>query len=326
MVEPLRLFSEGFALGISTGFACLATCGPIYSAYLMQQNRTPWRYVTAVLEMSLGRFVTYLLIGAIAGLIGTQVSELQRDYFTVAAYLLFSTFLMISVFRNSKCESGCKVSKWNRFAEWPFLLGLVTGINVCPSFLLAFSRSFVLSGPVSGMMFFAAFFVGTNLFLLPLSFVGMFGRKKLFRSIARVAAILVAIWFTGSAVHTGYGLVSPYFDKRPVINLLDETSAYVLLDDKVRSQFCAERLALQRTGKVIIADTVAHYGGERYYIFTDSAHVVKDTAAFRRPNCFVAVVTDRYLAAPESLDVAINFLKQYHFRFNKKKGDVFYIR
>jgi sulfite exporter TauE/SafE len=325
MVGNAQLFAEGFTLGISTGLACLATCGPIYSAYLMQLNRTAWRYVTAVLEMSLGRFIMYILIGAVAGLLGTQIEEIQRDYFTVISYLLFSTFLLVSVFRTKKCDSGCKAPRWNRFADWPVLLGFVTGINVCPSFLLAFSRSFSLSGPVAGMMFFAAFFIGTSLFLIPISFIGMFGKKELFRNIARIAAVLVSVWFITSAARTGYTLVKPLFDKRPVINLLDNTPMYIVLHNGAKAEMCALKLAQNRPGKVIISDSLPLLKGT-HYIFTDSLTVGTDTSKVRRADCFTVIVKSALLESPDSLDRAIHFLKEYHFRFNYVKGDVFHVR
>lgn len=314
---------EGFLLGVTTGHICLATCGPVYSSFLMQHNRKPIRYVTALIEMSAGRFVMYLCIGAVAGLIGTQIPDIQREYFTVVAYTLFSVFLLISAFRSNRCDSGCSLPKWNRFAEWPFVLGLLTGINICPSFLLAFSRSFVLSGPVAGMLFFGAFFIGTSIFLVPLSFIGMFGRKKLFRSIARIASVLVAIWFIGVAIRTANSLTSPYFDKRPVINLLDETPAYVLFETDAETY--GQRLSMVRKGKVTITDSIIHPAGH-HYIITDSIHMQKDSASLRAAGCFVAVVNSKYFASPDSFGRVIEFMKMYSFRFDTKKGDVFYIR
>ena len=75
-----RFLIEGFLLGLSTGHICLATCGPIYAPYLMSYMRRPVRYVTAVLEISLGRFITYILVGAIAGIFGRQVTDLVQVF------------------------------------------------------------------------------------------------------------------------------------------------------------------------------------------------------------------------------------------------------
>jgi sulfite exporter TauE/SafE len=207
MIDTVRFLTEGFTLGIATGHLCLATCGPVYAPFLMQYKKTPLRYVLAVLELSLGRFVAYVAIGALAGILGHKVSDIDRSYFTLAAYLLFSAFLIVSSIRSRKCDGACRTgSVWARFSEWPVLLGVLTGINFCPSFLLAFARSFELSGPAAGMVFFAAFFAGTSLFLLPLSFVGMLGRKELVRTVARVVGILVAAWFILNAAFIAYRL------------------------------------------------------------------------------------------------------------------------
>lgn len=324
MVDSVQFFSEGFMLGLTTGHICLATCGPVYSSFLMQQNSSLARYFWATLEISAGRFITYLLVGALAGLVGSQFSIEHKEYFTIAAYLLFSAFLLISVFRTRKCEGGCALPKWNRFTEYPILLGIVTGINVCPSFLLAFSRSFTLSGPLAGMLFFAAFFLGTSIFMVPLSFIGMLGRKKMFRTIARIAAVLVAIWFTFSAGKIAYGLISPLLDSRPIINLLDEAPAYILLEDSALANQSAGIFARNRSGKVLLSPQPKS-SSDRFYIFTDSDHFARDSAALRIPNCFTAVIDERYLQNPDSLENAIKFMKQYHFRFNPKKGDIFHI-
>lgn len=325
MVSIVQLFAEGFTLGLSTGLACLSTCGPVYTTYLMQSNRSFFRYVTAVLEMSLGRFIVYILIGAIAGFVGTNIQDIERTYFTIVAYLLFSTYLLITAFRTKKCDSGCKVSKWNRFTEWPIILGFISGINICPSFLLAFSRSFVISGPVSGMMFFAAFFLGTSLFLVPVSFVGMFGKKELFRNIARIAALIVAIWFISSAVKDVYSLVEPLFDTRPVINIMDESTMYVMLENKGQAEMCAMKFAAERKGKVVLADSVPVLNGI-HYLLTDSVCLSRDSSKFRKPNCFTIVINAQYLEPGANIDQPIHFLKEYYFRFNTKKGDLFFVR
>ncbi|HEX2958987.1 MAG TPA: sulfite exporter TauE/SafE family protein [Chitinispirillaceae bacterium] len=325
MVGALQFFSEGFVLGLTTGHICLATCGPVYSSFLMQQNSSHLRYIWATVEISVGRFITYLLVGALAGLVGSQFSIEHKEYFTIAAYLLFSAFLLITVFRTGKCDSGCKLPAWNRFADYPILLGIVTGINVCPSFLLAFSRSFALSGPLAGMFFFTAFFLGTSIFMVPLSFIGMLGRKKLFRTIARAAAVLVALWFTFNAGKIALDLISPYFDSRPIINLLDDTPAYIIIDDSAQAHRCAELFARNKSGKVIVSKMPEHTSTP-FYIFTDTTHFNRDSSSLRQQGCFTAVINNRYLQNPDSLEKAITFMKQYHFRFNTKKGDVFHIR
>ncbi len=330
MVERARFLIEGGTLGLSTGYLCLATCGPIYAPFLMQYAQAPLRYVAGVLELSLGRFIAYLLVGAIAGFFGRNVSELQRDYFTIAAYPLFSAFLIISALRSRTCEKGCAASRWSRFSQWPVLLGFLTGINVCPSFLLAFSRSFTLSGPIAGMLFFAAFFVGTSVFLVPLSFVGMLGRKRQFRTVARVAAFGVAAWFIGNAGYTAYGMVKERFDPRPIISFLDNTPMYVASKDRERARRFAAALAARRTGPVHLlhADHLEKSFASPYYLVIDGVmdSVKGNYKTLRRPGCFILIVNRGYWADSAGAASVIGYLQLYHFRFNTKTGDVFYIQ
>jgi sulfite exporter TauE/SafE len=329
VVEQVRHLTEGIALGLATGHICLATCGPVYATFLMEKQRTFARQVVTVLELSLGRFITYLLVGAIAGMFGRQVSELQREYFTFAAYLLFSGYLIVSAVRSKRCEGGCAVGRWSRFSEWPIVLGMLTGINICPSFLLAFTRSFELSGPVAGMFFFAAFFAGTSVFLIPLSFVGLLGYKRHFRTLARFAAVGVAAWFIGNAGVIGYNLAKPLFDKRPVITLLDDRPMYIILSDPGRAASFAARMAQYRTGPVFVADSVRQpTHSDRYYVVTEPKLLSDRTtgAPFRKKGVFVAIITDKYITGPDSLATVIDFLDNYRFRFNQKTGDAFNVR
>jgi len=194
--------SEGFLLGIATGTSCMATCGPIYAPYLMQYERSLMRSLLALMEISAGRFATYLLIGLLAGLFGRSIPIDYREWFTAIAYLSFSLFLVLTAFRTRRREQCCKTDVWYAFVDRPLILGLLTGINFCPSFLLALTKAVDLSGPLSGMIFFAAFFAGTSLFLVPLSFFGLFGKQRLFRSIARVGAVVIGIWFIIQSILT----------------------------------------------------------------------------------------------------------------------------
>lgn len=324
MVEPVRFLTEGFLLGVATGHLCLATCGPVYAPFLMQNNLSNLRYFINLLQLSLGRFITYISIGALAGLFGHRVSELQREYFTFSAYILFSIFLVISSFRSRKCEKGCTVSKWNRFSEWPIILGLLSGINVCPSFLIAFTRSFNLSGPVSGAFFFMAFFVGTNLFLLPVLFIGMLGKQRLFRQIARICAIGVAVWFIFNAIQISYALIKPHFDDRPVISLMDEKPLFILFNDKSDADNAARIIAGKRKGPVHIVSTKDNLPQNCYVLTKQSGQFSESD--LRAPGRFVAVIADSSLSDSSGIESVTTFLEKFHFRFNTEKGDVFYLR
>jgi sulfite exporter TauE/SafE len=187
--------TEGFLLGLATGTTCLSTCGPVYAPYLMQTGRTLPKSLLAILELSAGRFFSYLVVGAAAGLLGRQVHFEGKGLITAAGYFLFSVFLLITAFRTHRRDQYCSAGRWAGIIDRPLVLGVLTGINICPPFLLALTKAFSGSGPSAGMTLFASFFVGTSIWLLPIAAFGLLGEQKLFRSIARCGAVAVSAWF-----------------------------------------------------------------------------------------------------------------------------------
>jgi sulfite exporter TauE/SafE len=200
MASPLIYIAEGFLLGIATGPLCVVSCGPVYVPYLMQKDRSVRQSIMTLIQMSVGRFVTYLVIGLAAGALGTQIAALKRAQFTAAAYFLFSVFLVISAIRTRKCDEGCRPAKWSRFTEIPFILGMATGISFCPSFLLALTKALNQGGPVAGALLFGAFFIGTNIYFIPFVIFGIIGKTSQLRAIARIASFVVALWFFFQAI------------------------------------------------------------------------------------------------------------------------------
>jgi sulfite exporter TauE/SafE len=191
----ITTLAEGFLLGLATGTTCLATCGPVYAPYLMQYGRSLPKSLLAILELSAGRFFSYLVVGAAAGLLGRQVHFEGKGLITAAGYSLFSIFLLITAFRTHRRDQGCRAGRWAGIIDRPLVLGILTGINICPPFLLALTKAFSGSGPAAGMTLFSAFFVGTSIWLAPIAAFGLLGKQRLFRSIARWGAVAVSAWF-----------------------------------------------------------------------------------------------------------------------------------
>ncbi|MBT4333236.1 MAG: sulfite exporter TauE/SafE family protein [Candidatus Cloacimonetes bacterium] len=206
----IKTLVEGVILGLTTGTACLVTCSPIYLPYLISEDRKLSKSIYAVLEISAGRFVSYLAFGAIAGYTGAQIASVNRELFTSIAYILLSAYLVLSAVRTNKKAKSCHVPKMARFTQSGIILGILTGINFCPSFLIALSKAVDLGGAFSGMMLFLGFFFGTSIFLLPLAFIGQISKVSKMKMVAQYASILVAIWFTFSGVK---GLVH-YFEHK----------------------------------------------------------------------------------------------------------------
>ena len=203
---------EGFLLGLATGSTCLATCTPIYIPYMLTEERSLLKSFLTIMEISAGRFISYLAFGAMAGFAGTQIAAVNRTLFTSIAYILLSGFLVLSVVRTHKKSKKCHVPKFAGISKSAFLLGILTGINFCPSFLIALSKALDLGGTFFGVQLFFGFFFGTTIFLLPIAFLGGLAKMKPMANAAKIASILVAVWFTFAGVK---GLVH-YFNPHEI--------------------------------------------------------------------------------------------------------------
>ncbi len=118
----LKTLIEGFALGLSTGSACLVTCSPIYLPWLTAENNSVLRSLYKIMEISFGRFISYLLFGSLAGYFGTKISPMNREWFTGISYLLLCVFLVLNSFRTNRHDKRCLVPKWAKISQSPFIL------------------------------------------------------------------------------------------------------------------------------------------------------------------------------------------------------------
>jgi len=206
LFEPLV---RGAALGLATGTACLASCGPVYCAYLLSEKRSGLQSLLVVLSLNAGRFASYSIFGAIMGLLGGVIPPPLRGPVAAVGYLLFSAYLLLSVVRVSRSCGGCATSKLLNVTRSPFLLGILTGFSICPAFLIALTSAFASSGPLSGMLLFMGFYAGTTVYMLPFAFLGLLTHRNWFTSAARVLAVIVAAYFFAIGVRTIVRTLAP---------------------------------------------------------------------------------------------------------------------
>lgn len=281
--------AEGFALGLSTGTVCFLTCAPIYLPWLMSEKKSIWRSLGKLMEISAGRFVAYILFGALAGYFGGQMEPISRNLFTGVSYILLTVFLLLNVFRTHREGKSCKVPKWAVMSRSAFLLGLFTGVNFCPSFLIALSSAVNVGGVLSGMQVFLGFFFGTSLFLLPLALSGYLTILKEIKAIARIATVLIAIWFIWQGVHNLIDYYHEYQHRRNtyLLDLENAKLSPVLIASPADSSYI---YALQDSLKTL-------YREEAQVILTDE---LKSTAlpAYDKRQLFIvsgSVIKDRYV-------------------------------
>lgn len=317
----LRVLLEGFLLGISTGTLCLLTCTPIYLPYLISEDRSLKRSLGKVLEISIGRFLAYLLFGAAAGWLGSNVPQMQRTLFTGISYILLSVFLVVNSLRTHKAEKQCKVPGWMKLSQSAFLLGVFTGVNFCPSFLIALTKSVDLGGTVSGIMLFMGFFAGTTLYLLPMALTALLTVIPVVKKIARILTILIAVWFVWQGA---VNINKAYKDtKTVVVSAMDEGLTPYVLTSAQDSLF-ANALADSLTGiyperpRVIVMKEI---DPELLY-FNPQLTMLFITASLWKKGLEKGLESNNYVVIPTGYSIprAINFLKTYSFKVYKEKG------
>jgi len=199
-----RLLAEGFVVGLAGGTACLSTCLPVLLPYLVAEGEQPRFDVGALGGFLLGRLLGYLGFALAAWLLGAAIMARPGAHalLTGAAYLALGALLLVYGFRDRRatCAAVPVAGFLDRLhARWPAglpaALGLLTGLSLCPPFLLAVTRAADAGGLGGSLTFFAAFFCATSLYVVPLPLAGLFRRREAVRSVGRLAAGVVGAYF-----------------------------------------------------------------------------------------------------------------------------------
>ncbi len=209
---------SGFFLGLANGATCLATCAAVLVPLFLGEGRRVGENGGLLARFLAGRLAGYLLFGLLAWAANWLLLRDPGSRAVIfSAVTIILAGLMLAYGLGKLSLNACVISppqlraRFGRFAwlrPWlPALFGLLTGLNLCPPFLLAFTNA-ALNGTLAGsLLFFLAFFLGTSLYLLPLPLVGLFrnaaavanGTAAL-RSVGRMAALLMSLYYVVSAI------------------------------------------------------------------------------------------------------------------------------
>jgi len=312
---------EGFLLGLSTGTICLLTCTPIYLPYLISEDRNLKKSFYKIMEISGGRFFAYLLFGAMAGWLGSFVPQQQRTLFTGISYILLSVFLVLNSVRTHRAEKQCRVPGWMKLTHSAFMLGIFTGVNFCPSFLIALTKSVDLGGVIGGILLFLGFFGGTTLFLIPLAFSGLLTVIGTVKKAARIAAILIAVWFIWQG---GNNIYKAYKDSQSVvINPVNaKMTAYIFTTpaDSLFANALADSLTLIYPERPRV--TQYHELQPKVMYFNREYAIIYIVSSLWKAEYEEDLDKYNYVIIPAGFSIpqAINFLKTYDFKVEKGKG------
>jgi len=201
---------KGFLLGIASGGVCLAYCAPVLVPYLLGEARTVRANLVPVGGFLAGRLAGYMAFAVLAWLTHSVLIENLPHQKVIFGIITIGLAMLLIVYgftgrgrdRHCPAMSADAAAKPGRrsFVLMPVSLGFLTGVNVCPPFLLAFSSAAQLSRLWQSLAFFAAFFVGTSVYVAPLPLVGLAGGCERIRIIGRLAAGIVGLFYLYSGV------------------------------------------------------------------------------------------------------------------------------
>ncbi len=203
-------------LGLSVGLVCLASCGAVLVPWLVAQQRSVAGTARLLAQVLAGRLAGYLLFACLAWAAGAALvpGDLRARalVFGLAHVALAGTLLWYvlapphrpGALRAGRSklrpygdsDHGNRSMLWRRVARLgPPALGFLTGINLCPPFVVATVRAAQAGSLPASLAFFAVFFVGTSVWFVPFLAAGGARRHAEARLVARVAMAVVAVYY-----------------------------------------------------------------------------------------------------------------------------------
>ncbi len=183
---------------------CIAYCAPVLVPYLFGEGKAVLQNFSVVAQFLSGRLLGYLLFGVLAWAVGQTIllASSWRDIIIGSANMILAVFLVLyGFFRIGAICPAEEVSK--RFTKintwWPFMLpatmGLFTGLNFCPPFLLAFTNAAGETTLFQTLAFFFLFSLGTSVFFIPIPLIGGLRRVTVLAVVGKLAAGVMGIYY-----------------------------------------------------------------------------------------------------------------------------------
>jgi len=194
----MRIILEGLMLGLSAGIYCVGACLVFFMPYLLVEGKQKiFENLRKIISFMLGRLIAYITFALVMGFIGSSYQNIFTARFSNICLIIASSLMLIYALTHNFRDSGFCASFITRFSllRLPFFLGLFTGLNPCPPFLVGATRLWTLNSVLGGVILFIAFFVGTSVYMLPLAFVSYLNKSERIKQIGIMVALLSGLWF-----------------------------------------------------------------------------------------------------------------------------------
>jgi sulfite exporter TauE/SafE len=191
--------TDSFILGLSSGSACLVTCGMVMFPYLMAGPAGTKKIAADLSVFLLTRLVIYFLLATLVWFFGQAIfaNSLMRNFVPGILYIVFAVMLVwYSIGHNQKKDCPAKiVTAVDNKRLIPIFLGVVNSLGFCPALLIILTKGATQSSIVQSYLAFLAFFIGSSLWFLPLPLAGKIRKKQIIETIGILATGLAGIIF-----------------------------------------------------------------------------------------------------------------------------------
>jgi hypothetical protein len=191
--------TDSMILGLSSGSACLATCGMVMFPYLMSGSAGVKRIATDLSLFLFTRLFVYMSLATVSWLFGQAIfsNPVVRNIVPGVLYIVFAIMLVwYSISNNRSTDCPAKIVKTvNNKKLVPVLLGVVNSIGFCPALLIILTKGATQGTLVHSYLAFLAFFIGSSVWFLPLPLAGKIRKKEVLRTIGILATGLAGIIF-----------------------------------------------------------------------------------------------------------------------------------
>jgi hypothetical protein len=205
-MAAFALIAEALTLGLASGPACVASCGPVLVPALLAGDGG-MRPNARLLGIFIGaRLTGYLLFAVVAWEIGRLTLQWPGPRLVLTGavnVLLAGVLLWYAYAANRACDKNCssgeklvKISSGrDRRMQGAAIIGLLTGLSLCPPFIAAGFRAAQLGSVLLALLFFSCFFVGTTVWFAPLAGLGCVVRNQAVVTVARMTMVLIALYY-----------------------------------------------------------------------------------------------------------------------------------
>ncbi len=194
-----------FLIGLSGGFGhCVLMCHPftLFISTKFSINKTGQKFIIPHLYYNLGRTVTYAILGAIAGLLGSVIQfagtfvHIQGLAAIIGGSILI-IYAVLSLFKISTKSINIfkKIKVVNSIH--PFITGLILGLLPCGLSMGAIIGATSSESALTGALQTFAFGIGTSVAMITIAIFGSLALKyvKILSKISTILLIFMGAYF-----------------------------------------------------------------------------------------------------------------------------------